>query len=130
MVWKRIKHLAMTGDRNPKNLILPLNEHEQLLLQRYIDAERREPDFIRRGLSLNFLFEVFLYIYYAGHGCSDNRQYIVLNEREINKIFWPAEAKIKKMLERAGSNCKSMVVFDCCREDLTELKKKVIETHE
>ena len=80
-------------------------------------------------MSLNFLFEVFLYIYYAGHGCSDNRQYFVLNEREVAKIFYPAEAKIKKILEISKSNCKSMVVYDCCREDYAELRKKIIETH-
>ena len=81
MIWKKIKYLAMTENKCPTKLIIPLNEHEQFLLQRYIDAERREPNFIAKGLSLNFQFEVFLYIYYAGHGCSDNRQYIVLNEK-------------------------------------------------
>ena len=129
MVWKKIKFLAMTGDKNPKQINIPLNEHEQYLLQRYIDAERQEPDFIARGLSLNFLFEVFLYIYYAGHGCSDNMQYFVLNGQEVDKIFYPAEYRIKKILARAGSNCKSMVVYDCCREDYAELRKKIIETH-
>ena len=48
----------------------------------------------------------------------------------MSKIFWPTEAKIKKILERSGSNCKSMVIFDCCREDFAELKKKVIKTHQ
>ena len=63
----------MAGDKDSKRLVIPLNEHEQILLQRYIDAERQEPDFIARGLTANFLFEVFLYIYYAGHGCMDNK---------------------------------------------------------
>jgi hypothetical protein len=65
--------------------------HDQFLLQRYIDAEKDEPDFVARGLQGKFLCEVFFYFYYAGHGCSDSKQWIVLNEKEIEKIFWPAE---------------------------------------
>ena len=50
-----------------------------------------------------------------------------MNEKEVDKIFWPAEKKIKLLLKRAGSNCKAMVVFDCCREDLVEAKNRVIQ---
>ena len=64
----------MTGVKSIKQLKVPLDEHEQVLLKRYIDAERQEPDFIAKGLAKEFLLEVFLYIYYAGHGCADNRQ--------------------------------------------------------
>ena len=64
----------MTGEKNIKQLKVPLNDHEKVLLKRYIDAERQEPDFIAKGLSKEFLLEMFLYIYYAGHGCADNRQ--------------------------------------------------------
>ena len=71
----------------------------------------------------------FFYVYYAGHGCSDGRQYIVLNEREVSKIFWPVEAKIKNVLARIGSNCKSIVVYDCCREDYVTLREKIIQTY-
>ena len=118
----------MAGDKDYTKIVIPLNEHEQLLLQRYIDAEKQEPDFIARGLGGNFLYEVFLYFYYAGHGCSDNRQMIVLNEKEIDKIFWPAESKIKLILSRSASNCKAMVVFDCCREDYHGAKIRAIES--
>ena len=62
---------------------------------RYINAEKQEPNFIANGHIDNYLFEVFFYFYYAGHGCSDERQWIVLNERDVEKIFWPAEEKIK-----------------------------------
>ena len=126
--WKQLKYIVMKGNKDYKRIVIPLNEHEQLLLQRYIDAEKQEPDFIARGLNGNFLYEVFLYFYYAGHGCSDNRQMIVLNEKEIDKIFWPAESKIKLILSRSGSNCKSMVVFDCCREDYHGAKNRAIES--
>ena len=108
-----------------KQINLQLNEHEQILLQRYIDAERQEPNFIERGLSKHFVREVFIYFYYGGHGCSDIGQYIVLNGKEVDEIFWPAERKIKLILKKAGSNCKAMVVFDCCREDMLGAKERV-----
>ena len=56
-------------------------------------------------------------------------QYIVLNETDVNKIFWPAEQKLKYMLKRAGSNCKVIAVFDCCRENYIEAKDRVIKAH-
>ena len=52
---------------------------------------------------------------------------MVLDERSIRKIFWPAESRIKLILRRAGSNCKTMVVFDCCRENFAGAKERVIE---
>ena len=68
----------MKGDKNYKQLKIPLTDNEQLLLQRYIDAERQEPDFIAKGLAENFQYEIFFYFYFAGHGCSNNRQFILL----------------------------------------------------
>ena len=79
---------------------------------------------------MNFLNEVFFYFYYAGHGCADNRQWIVLNEQVQNKIFWNAEEKIKMLLSDADSNCKSLVVFDCCREDLKGARARVSKAFE
>ena len=61
----------MSGNKDCKQLKLPLNEHEQYLLQRYIDAEESIEDFIEKGKSDMFRVEVFFYFYYAGHGCSD-----------------------------------------------------------
>ena len=72
-----------------------------------------------------FRNEVFFYFYYAGHGCQDHKQHIVLNESDISKVFWPAEYKIKYYLRYAGSNSKALVVFDCCREDLVPLKARL-----
>ena len=51
-------------------------------------------------------------------------------ERQIDKIFWPAEKKFKLILSRAGSNCKLMVVFDCCREDLAGAKQRAIDSQQ
>ena len=57
----------------------------------------------------------------------DLRQYIVLNEKEIEKVFWPMEANMKFISKASGSNFKSMVVYDCCREDIVALKANMIE---
>ena len=70
---------------------------------------------------------MFLYFYYAGHGCADQQQKIVLNEKEPSKIFWPAESKIKLICRRTMSNFKTVVVFDCCREDYIGARDRVIK---
>ena len=59
-----------------------------------------------------------------------NKQMIVLNEKEIKKIFWPAEEQFKLILTRSGSNCKLMVVFDCCREDFEGAKNRAIKSQQ
>ena len=42
--WRKLKLLVMNGDtKNYTQITIPLQDHEQLLLMRYIDAERREP---------------------------------------------------------------------------------------
>ena len=73
----------MTGEINYSQIRIPLNEHEQILLLRYILAEKQEPNFVKNGSSGKFLLEVFLYFYYAGHGCSDGRQWLVLNGKDV-----------------------------------------------
>ena len=41
ITWKSLKKIVMEGDyKNTKQLRFPLQEHEKILLQRYIDAER------------------------------------------------------------------------------------------
>ena len=39
IVWKRLKFMEVTGEQT-KQIKVPLNEHDQILLKRYIDAER------------------------------------------------------------------------------------------
>ena len=46
--------------------------------------------------------EAFLFIYLAGHGCSDYRQYFLLDEENPDQIFWKAEADSRKLLDRCG----------------------------
>ena len=94
---------------------------------RYIEAEKQEPDFIKNGHAEHFQLEVLYFAYFACHGASDSRQHILLNEREVDKIFWPAEERIKQILGTSGSNCKSIAVFDCCREDIVAAREKIIK---
>ena len=69
-----------------------------------------------------------MYFYYAGHGCADHKQIVVLNEQNIDKIFWTVEDKIKTFLRRCGSNVKAICVYDCCREPYQKLRDKIIAT--
>ena len=71
-----------------KTLKVPLNRKHQLMLMRYIEAETVEKDFIAKGLGSKFTQEIFLHFYFACHGCSDHTQKVLLNEREVSKIFW------------------------------------------
>ena len=94
---------------------------------RYIEAETVEKDFISRGLANKFTQEIFIHFYFACHGCSDSTQKVLLNEREIDKIFWESELKIKQLLETTGSNVKALVIYDCCREPFEKLKQNIIK---
>ena len=92
---------------------------------RYIEAETAEKDFIGKGLGHQFTLEIFIHFYFACHGCSDYRQKVLLNEKEIKKIFWESELKIKQLLDITGSNVKALVIYDCCREPYQLLKDKI-----
>ena len=70
--------------------------------------------------------EAYLFIYLAGHGCSDYRQYFLLDEENPDQIFWKAEADSRKLLDRCGKEVKMFVVYDCCREDYQEALKRVL----
>ena len=120
-----MKDIIMAGDRSGKSIKIPLNQNQQLLLMRYIEAEKQEKDFISRGLARLFVQDVFFYVYYAGHGCADQKQHFVLNATDIGKMFWPVESKIKTLLGRCGSNVKVICVYDCCREPYQKLLEKI-----
>ena len=71
-----------------------LREHEKVLLKRYIQNEIQMPDFIDKQDYKQISDEVMLFVYFAGHGCSDPKQIFVLNEDTIEKAFWPVEFKL------------------------------------
>ena len=55
----------------------------------------------------------------------DHRQYFLMNERDISKIFWPAETNLRKIGTIGGSSVKVMAIYDICREALDPLKKRI-----
>ena len=64
--------MFMSGDElQTKQVRYKLKGFEQILLQRYKEAEAQEPNFIENGNSLKYLRDVFFFVYYAGHGCAD-----------------------------------------------------------
>ena len=69
--------------------------------------------------------EILILTYFAGHGCSDHSQFFLLNESESEKIFWPAEAKLRKIGQLCGSQVKVVAVYDICREPYESLKVKI-----
>ena len=72
-----------------------LLDYEKIIIQRYKEAELEEANFVEKNQKRkeeadknNEVYmipdshkrEVFLFIYYAGHGCEDGKQWFILNE--------------------------------------------------
>ena len=100
------------------------------MLSRYIENELIKPDFLEDKTYKQIKEEIFLFVYFAGPGCVDNKQYYVLNEDTVDKCFWKAEEKLRTLTVMAGTSLKMFVVFDTCREDIKKPQKTVREFHE
>ena len=46
----------------------------------------------------------------------------MLNEKDIQDIFWPAEKELRHLSTKCEGALKIFVVNDCCREDYIELR--------
>ena len=92
-------------------------------------AERETEDFLTKKVEIP-PEEILVFAYTAGHGCADHKQYYLLNEKDVNKIFWPFEDKLRKLGELGGSNVKVVAVYDICREPIEPLKKRISESLE
>ena len=55
----------------------------------------------------------------------DHRQYFLVNETELPKIFWPAETCLRKIGQIGRSGLKVLAIYDICREALDPLKKRI-----
>ena len=64
---------------------------------------------------MNHIRETFIFVYYAGHGCDDSKQWFILNEQDVKSCFWPAESKIRTIGKSCLGPCKIFAVYDCCR---------------
>ena len=100
-------------EKNLEQLKIPLDDYEKVIYQRYIYAEKQIPDFIKLGKQSEFDRDAFLFVYLAGHGCADYRQYFLLDEKDPDLIFWNAEAENRRLLTICGKRCKSFIVYDC-----------------
>ena len=71
-----------------------MREYEKVLFRRFIENELRETDFLSNKEYKQLKVEIFLFAYFAGHGCADTSQYFVLNEDTAEKCFWNAERRL------------------------------------
>ena len=76
---------------------LYLEEHEKVVLKRYIENELQQEDFLTCEGYVQIKEEAFVFVYVAGHGCADTSQYFVLNEHDIDKAFWKIEDKLMRL---------------------------------
>ena len=49
----------------------------------------------------------------------------MVNESNLDKVFWNAEEKLIKLTQRCGNALKLIVVFDVCREPISTTKKTI-----
>ena len=50
------------------------------------------PNFIDKKDFEQIKDEIMLFAYFAGHGCQQAYQEIILNEDNVKNAFWPVEA--------------------------------------
>ena len=62
-----------------------------------------------------------MFIYYAGHGVSDNYSYALLNEN--TKSPFALEKHVRSISKEVGSYV--IALFDCCREKVKDLPQSV-----
>ena len=67
--------------------------------------------------------KIFLYCYFAGHGCSDLFQYYILNEADPKLALYPAEQNMRMLAEVGHGLCYLLAVYDICREDAGPFKQ-------
>ena len=139
--WERYSELAMKQDSSKDSITVSLRnltksflqiilkEHEKIILKRYIENELNQEDFLKQTDYQQIKDEIFLFVYFAGHGCADMKQYYVLNEDTEDKCFWKAEANLKQLAEMAGRSLKLFVVFDTCREHIDRPKEIIRKFH-
>ena len=61
--------------------------------------------------------KMFLYFYFAGHGCSDMMQKFILNEEDPELALFNAEETLRMMAKLGRGLCYLFAVYDICREN-------------
>ena len=54
----------------------------------------------------------------------------MLNEDDICKAFWAAEARLIKLAKMCGNSLKVLVVFDICREPIAITRENIRSYHD
>ena len=58
---------------------------------------------------------MFIYVYVAGHGCADVRQYLLLNTHEPEKAMYNIEEQLRKKSRVGNGYCFIFAIYDVCR---------------
>ena len=69
--------------------------------------------------------DIFVFVYAAGHGSASQEQYYLLNEDNVDKIFFPLEEKLRKYGQLGESNVKVVAVYDTSRGPYGPLRFKI-----
>ena len=72
--------------------------------------------------------KVFLYIYVAGHGCSDAYQYLILNTTDPKKILYNVDEHARATSAIGKGHCFVFAVYDTCRSDASTFKNLQAES--
>ena len=79
-------------------------------------------DIARRFKALGLKGErTFLFVYCAGHGVADQRQYIVLNGTSGN--LYPIEAELRSIVGATQKMCTVFAVYDMCKDQKERYKE-------
>ena len=91
------ERIALIGQDGQDSIKLVLRKAEKITLGRYIQNELKVKDFLNKiDMTEQIKDEILLFVYFAGHGCGDTKRMFVLNEADIDKVFWPAEDRLIK----------------------------------
>ena len=89
--------IVLTENLNQDSINLTLRPAEKIWLARYIQNEIHCKDFLTElDPADQIRDEILVFAYFAGHGCGDTKRLFVLNEADMDKVFWPAEDRLIK----------------------------------
>ena len=54
----------------------------------------------------------------------------MLDEDDISKVFWAAEARLIKLAKMCGNSLKVLVVYDICREPIAITRENIKRYHD
>ena len=61
--------------------------------------------------------QIFLMVYCAGHGVSDQQQYMVMNQNEGKHCLVGVEMKLRSLADVCNGKCGILAIYDMCRTD-------------